>query len=192
MSGFKNEHFWSTNNFSMFLRLRLCFFLLLVASFNLLEAQGINNSLAEKLCRAWQWVSCKDTFTIQLFYIDTLWKGYDNKNSFGPKIYGWHRYVENGIEVESSFPLSSNQKPFSKGIYGMVMNKDSVLLWFKDITRDRGFRVKVDFLDSANTVIKWITHRPQERVVWDPSTKPKIWEGQTIPSPIILHKMPDL
>jgi hypothetical protein len=125
-----------------------------------------------------------------LFKIDTFWQSHVTTDVFGPNIYGWHRYVENGIVVESSFPVSSTQTPFSKGIFGGIMNNKDILLWFKDITRERDFRVEAEFLDSAATLMRWTTHRPQERVMYPPPM-PKIWEGQTIPSPIILRKISD-
>lgn len=150
-----------------------------------------NPSFKDVLIGKWQWTNNKDTFTIQLFSIDTVWKSYVNDDKFGPQIYGWHRYVENGVVIESSFPDSLPHRPFSKGISGMIMNKDSAQLWFYDITRDRYFRIKSEILDSEGTTMLWITHRPQEKWFFANEKKPKILEGQTIPSPITLHKIFD-
>jgi hypothetical protein len=167
-------------------------FIFILHSFGYLNAQNMDKPVSpvKILTGTWQWTNCKDTFTIQLFSIDTLWQSRVTTDMFGPKIYGWHRFVENGIVVESSFPESSTQVPFSKGIFGMVMNDKNFLLWFHDITRERDFRVEAELLDSPATLMRWTTHKPQERVMYPPP-KPKIWEGQTIPSPIIMHKISD-
>lgn len=167
-----------------------CCFFICVCTFAYVNGQTKLLSPGEMLPGVWQWTNGKDTFTIQLFRIDTSWKSKVNDTEFGPNIYGWHRYVENGVLIESSFPESLYQKPFSKGIFGGIMNTKDIYLWFRDITRDRDFRVEAEFLDSAGTLMRWTTHRPQERV-WYPPPKPKIWDGQTIPSSVILHKMPE-
>ncbi len=161
-------------------------------AFNYLNGQSLDKPVSpgKMLTGTWQWTNCKDTFTIQLFNIDTLWQSHVTTDMFGPKIFGWHRYVENGILLESSFLNSSTKPSFPHGIFGMVMNDKNFLLWFHDFTRERDFRVEAEILDSTATLMKWTTHRPQERVMY-PLPKPKIWEGQTIPSPIIMHKISD-
>ena len=80
--------------------------------------------------------------------------------------------------------ICQNQMVF----FGTILNQDSLLLMFNDITKGRSFWIAATFLDSTATTLKWITHRPQERVIYPPPN-PKIWEGQTIPSPIVLHKI---
>jgi hypothetical protein len=187
------ECIWLINKPAMLNKCKYLFSLILVLhTFNYLNGQNLDNPVSpgKMLTGTWQWANCKDTFTIQLFCIDTLFQSNVTTDMFGPQIYGWHRFVENGVLIENSFPSSLPQVPFSKGIFGMVMNNKDFLLWFRDITRERDFRVAVEFLDSTATLMKWTTHRPQERV-WYPLPKPKIWEGQTIPSPIIMHKISD-
>ncbi len=170
----------------------LCCLIFVLFSFSKLNGQTTDTLISpgKILPGTWQWTNCRDTFTIQLFRIDTAWKSNFNNDVFGPKIYGWHRYVENGILVETSFPDSLPQAPFSKGIFGGIRNNKECLIMFHDITRGRDFWIDINFLDSSGTRMKWVTYRPQERVLYPPP-KPKIWSGQTIPSPIILHKISD-
>jgi hypothetical protein len=189
----RSECLWLINKFAMLNKYKYIFCLIFIlSSFNYLDAQNLDKpgSPGKMLTGTWQWTNRKDTFTIQLFNIDTFWQSHVTTDMFGTQIYGWHRFVENGVLIENSFPSSEPQVPFSKGIFGIVMNNKDYLLWFRDITRGRDFRVEVEFLDSTGTVLKWITDRPQE-VWYNRNNMSKIMEGQTIPSPIILHKISD-
>ncbi len=149
------------------------------------------NISPEHLTGKWQWVNDQDSFIIEIAFIDTSFSSKMSNNFFGPQITGWHRYVENGTLIESSFPGSSTNPVYKQGIFGVVMNNTNILLWFHDLTRERDFRIETEFLDSTGTLIKWITHRPQQRD-WYQSDEPKIWEGQTIPRSLILHKIATL
>jgi hypothetical protein len=154
---------------------------------------GVTNQsirVEKALKGTWLWINDRDTLSIKLTYKDTIVSSKVNTDTFRYKISGWHRYIENGSVMESTFSDLPNQEKIAPSIFGTIMNNEKALLWFRDITRARNFRVEIEFLDSTCTLMKWTTNRPQERVLYPPP-KPKIWEGQTIPSPIILHKISD-
>lgn len=144
-------------------------------------------SIEQNLAGTWQWTNLKDSFTVKIAYSDTLMPSKVSNDTFRLKIYGWHKYVGNGVLVENTFADSSTLSP---SISGTIKNNTEVLLWLNDITRARYFRVQIEFLNFECTIMRWITDRPQERTMYPPP-KPKIWEGQTIPSPIVLHKISD-
>lgn len=137
----------------------------------------------------WQWVDGRDTFIINL-KIDSLCKSQKNKDSSTEKLvlYGWHRYVENGFEAESDLKNTGDYKKFS--LLGTPVSAECTSylgLMFYDITRDKYFRIFFKFINKEQTMALWESN-PQERSGGSGLT-PKIYGGQTIPSPLILIKI---
>src|SRR5205085_847519 len=76
-------------------------------------------------------------------------------------------------------------------IIGSIEDNKKISLILQDLTRQRQFRIEVAFTDPEMRTLKWTTGNPLERVFY-PRPNPKIWEGQTVPSGIILHKISHL
>jgi hypothetical protein len=147
-------------------------------------------SLAQKLKGTWVWYNSADTFKIKILYNDTLVKSKVNSDSFKFVLYGWHTYIEKGKLIESNFQFAESEKRYNTSITGTIMNDEKIILLFHDLTRDRDFRVFIEFTDSSFAKIKWTSVFGFERPLYPP-TKSKNREGQTIPSPIILKKISD-
>jgi hypothetical protein len=141
-----------------------------------------------RLKGTWQWTNKNDTFTVKLNYLDTIVKSHVNSDIFKSIIYGWHQYSQNGSVVESDLHNAAENSTKTASIWGTIMNNNNPIILFKDITRDRKFKIDIEFLDSTFRVFKWTQIGKLERLFY-PSPNPKIWEGQTVPSPLIMHKI---
>jgi len=145
----------------------------------------------KKYAGVWQYVNEKDTFTF-ILKNDSLYKSQNRKDSSTEKLvmYCWHRYVENGVEVENNLENINNLKKCS-GLGSPARDSINIYLEliFLNSIRNRNFRIFFKLLNKENSMALWESW-PQERLLYPPP-KPKIWEGQTIPSPIILNKISD-
>jgi hypothetical protein len=123
---------------------------------------GSYNSKPEldKFVGTWRWVSGHDTVEIHLFkqaihYPEPL--NYDVE-----ALVGWHKYVKNGIVIETSLQfsglprtgghstiLSWNQSPTKT--YGV----------FNDLTKGKRCDLYLNMINAANTQLNWTLKEPR-------------------------------
>jgi hypothetical protein len=162
---------------------------LFIFSFSVLgQHKDKSDTLTSRLQGSWQWMSeDSELFTVKLLCTDTTVHAKVGTNYFRYKIYGWHKISKKGVELENTTQNFGDINTIS--IFGTIINDSQIKLNFHDLTRDRNFRVYLEFLDPEMKTLKW-TSSPQERPLY-PAPKAKIWEGQTVPSNIILHRVSD-
>jgi hypothetical protein len=148
-----------------------------------------SDSICQKFNGYWQWTSPEsETFTIKIVCIDTtIYSKVKNEILYQYLIYGWHNYSKKDVVLENTISKSGSDLK-DASIYGAFLDNKKISIKFHDITRERDFRINLEFIDSDMRTLKWTTSHPLERPIY-PVTHPKIWEGQTIPSEIILHKI---
>lgn len=139
----------------------------------------------------WQWIDKKDTFVL-VIKMDTLLQGSklvtESRGENKMALYAWHKFVQNGVVLENTLPAIGNlNKSSGVGVEALSVSTNYLNMAFTDYMRDRSLRVFLKIINIEKNKAVWESW-PQERVLY-PQPKPKIWEGRTIPSPIILTKI---
>lgn len=149
----------------------------------------IFNNYINKFEGTWQWVSNSDTVTIKLKKMTT--KFVRPENAFGEHLLGCHRYVKNGIEVESSLgkydSLVNHNMQKLRTIYAYNMedmDTSKAEGSMRDISKQK--RISVFFEYLSNTQIRMILKNTEGTKVAVPG-KP-YYSGITLPRGIILTK----
>jgi hypothetical protein len=140
----------------------------------------------EKFLGTWQWVSANDTFTFRLIKDTGYFKPRDTVFIL---LTGWHRFIANDTVLESSLEFSDSVKNKFTTLVGSRIEKNILSLVFKDITRDRSFNVEMELLNEKGDRAIWTSYFIERIRVNEPP--PKIREGQTVPSNIVLFKIKD-
>ncbi len=174
--------------------MRRVLLILFIGYFVSVPAEAQNDNLkvpiSKNLNGYWQWVSSEsDTFTIRMECTDTtIYSKVKDEVLFKYIIYGWHSYSQKDSLIENTLSKSRENSRKEVSIFGVFLDFDKIAIRFHDITRDRDFRIKLQFVDKEMKTLKWTTSHPLERLMYPPP-KAKIWDGQTLPTEMILHKI---
>jgi hypothetical protein len=110
----------------------------------------------------WRWVSGTDTMTI---VIEKQNLAILNPSNPEPTLVGWHRYVKNGIVVESSFQYLGRDASLDKDstyidnkvtLFGFAQNNTSArFVNFWNLTYHRSDELYLTFLPNSTTQVTW-------------------------------------
>lgn len=168
------------------------FFLQIVILFFFLTkigAQTITNSELDKFVGTWRWVSNVDTVEIilekQAVYSKATSKYYED-------IVGWHRYVKNGVLIESSIQFTggnynseANANSLKSTIYGFTQKPTNLYITFWDITLNKGEELWFTLLPGSTTQSTWKLRDSRGLYMGPAGTAGKI----TLPKDLILTKL---
>ena len=140
----------------------------------------------EKFLGTWQWTSSRDTFTFKLIK-DTFY--FKPRDTVFILLTGWHKFISNGIILESRMEFSDSVKNKFTTLVGFGTENNILSLGFIDITRDRSFDVKMELINEKGNKATWTSFFTERIRINEPP--PKIREGQTVPSNIVLLKIND-
>ena len=143
----------------------------------------LKNIKQQEFVGTWQWTRGKDTFTIKLIE-DTFYLKYPD--TLLHWILGWHKFVQDGKLLESSYEFTDSIKNKKTTIIGAV-NKGVLICTFRDLSRDRSFRIEMKMLNRRHSKILWTSQFLEDIRINEPPSK--IRGGQTVPSGIILKKI---
>jgi hypothetical protein len=171
---------------------KILFIAVLVNISLLLSAQympwlpGSYNSrpILNKFAGTWRWTQASDTFEIKMQMGVFHYGG--ELNCDVEQMFGWLRYVKNGVLQQSSYqyigyPLTSGKVNFS---IGNSNHQTKQFGSYKDMVKNKHGEVFVTMLNNNYTSLKWLLR--ESRGI---KSKPNFQWGFTVPTDLTLTRV---